>query len=87
MRVYNKIPDSLKIKPQFSMPLSLRYIKESGQYNIDWKSLHIIDLYSIIYSIRIDNANNWLKQQRQLKMQERGVSSINQATKEDFENL
>lgn len=87
MRVYDKIPDSLKTNSQFSMPLSLRYIKESGQYNIDWTKLHIADLYSIIYSIRIDNANNYLKQQRERKMHERGIESITKATQEDFENL
>lgn len=69
------------------MPLSLRFIKESGQYNIDWKQLHIVDLYSIIYSIRIDNANNWLKQQRQIKMKERGIASISQATEDEFNSL
>lgn len=77
----------MKEKTQFSMPLSLRYIKESGQNNIDWKILHIVDLYSIIYSIRIDNANSWLKQQRQLKMQQKGISNIYQANEEDFKNL
>lgn len=87
MRVYKKIPDSLAVKSQFSMPLSLRLIKESGQNNIDWKQLHIIDLYSILYSIRIDKANEWLRNQRQIKMQEKGISSITQATKEDFDKL
>ena len=87
LRVYKKIPDSLKNDSQFSMPLSLRYIKESGQNNIDWTKLHIADLYSIIYSIRIDNANNWLKQQRQMKMRERGIESISRATEQDFESL
>ena len=87
MGVYKKIPDSMKIKSQFSMPLSLRYIKESGQNNIDWKCLHIVDLFSIIYSIRIDNANNWLRQQKQIRMQEKGIASITQATEEDFERL
>lgn len=69
------------------MPLSLRLIKESGQANIDWKCLHIIDLYSILYSIRIDSANNWLYQQKQMKLQQKGISSIKQASEEDFNEL
>jgi len=69
------------------MPLSLRLIKESGQCNIDWKHLHIIDFYSIIYSVRIDNANSWLRQQKQQRMHERGIDSITQANETDFDNL
>ena len=69
------------------MPLSLRLIKESGQSNIDWKCLHIVDLYSILYSIRIDSANNWLNQQRQMKLKEKGISSIKKASLEDFNEL
>lgn len=74
-------------KPQFSMPLSLQLIKESASCGIDYKSLHIIDLYSIIYSIRIDNAKQYLEHERQQKLSKRGISSIQQATEEDFDKL
>lgn len=74
-------------KPQFSMPLSLQLIKESSSCGIDYKNLHIIDLYSIIYSIRIDNAKQYLEQERNKKLMNRGISSIQQATEEDFNNL
>lgn len=74
-------------KPQFSMPLSLRLIRECSQNNIDWKCLHIVDLFSIIYSIRIDNAKQYLEQQRQQAMHEKGIKSITKATEQDFDNL
>lgn len=69
------------------MPLSLQLIKESASCGIDYKSLHIIDLYSIIYSIRIDNAKQYLEQERHKRLSSRGISSIQQATEEDFDNL
>ena len=74
-------------KPQFSMPLSLQLIKECSEYGIDYRNLHIIDLYSIIYSIRIDNAKQYLEQERHKRLSSRGISSIQQATEEDFNNL
>lgn len=74
-------------KPQFSMPLSLQLIKESASFGIDYKNLHIIDLYSIIYSIRIDNAKQYLEHERQQKLSKKGISSIQKATEEDFNNL
>lgn len=83
--IYEKIPN--REKQQFSMPLSLRIIKESSQNNIDWKCLHIADLFSIIYSIRIDNAKQYLERQRQEAMNKRGISSISKATESDFDNL
>lgn len=85
LNIFNKIPN--KNKPQFSMPLSLRLIKECSINNIDWKCLHIADLYSILYSIRIDNAINFLEQQRMKRMHEKGISSISKATEQDFDNL
>lgn len=85
IKVFEKIPNQQR--PQFTMPLSLRLIRECATYNIDWKCLHICDLFSIIYSIRIENANRYLEQERQRKMRERGISSISKATDEDFDNL
>ena len=74
-------------KPEFSMPLGLRLIKECAINNIDWKYLHIADLYSILYSIRIDNAKSYLRQQKQKKLQSRGIESVTKATEEDFDRL
>ena len=85
INVFNKIKNIEK--PQFSMPLSLRIIKESSQAGIDWKCLHMVDLLSIVYSIRIDNAKQYLEQQRQTKMREKGISEISKATEEDFDKL
>ncbi len=85
IQIFKKIKNTEK--PQFSMPLSLQLIKESSSYGIDYKSLHIIDLYSIIYSIRIDNAKQYLEQERHKRLNSRGISSIQQATEEDFNNL
>ena len=85
IKVFEKLP--VQNKPKFSMPLSLRLMKECASYNIDWKCLHIADLFSIIYSIRIDNANNYLENQRQQKLNQRGIKSVSKATDEDFDNL
>ena len=85
INIFNKIKNNER--PQFSMPLSLRIIKESSEAGIDWKCLHMVDLFSIIYSIRIDNAKRYLEQQRQTKMHERGISEISKATEEDFDKL
>ena len=85
IKVFEKLPN--REKPQFSMPLSLRLIKECATYNIDWKWLHIADLFSILYSIRIDNAIMFLKQQRQQRLSEKGIQSVTKATEEDFDKL
>lgn len=85
VKIFEKIKNTET--PQFTMPLSLRIIKESSQVGIDWKYLHIVDLFSIIYSIRIENAKQYLEQQRQKRMSEKGIQSISKATEEDFDNL
>ena len=72
---------------RFSMPFSLQMIKEASSNGIDWRFLHIIDLTSIIYSIRIDNAREVLKYERSKKLQERGIESITSATEKDFNEL
>ena len=85
MRLFDKIEE--KELPQFSMPLSLRIIKEFGQNGIDWRGLHIADVLSISYSLKIDNAKQYLKHKRQEEMQKRGISSISKATEADFDAL
>lgn len=85
IKTFEKIKDVEQ--PQFSMPLSLRIIKECSQNSIDWKCLHIIDLFSIIYSIRIDNAKQYLKQKKQEMLNKRGIKSVTKATEEDFDRL
>lgn len=69
------------------MPLSLRMIKESASYGIDWHGIHIIDLMSILYSFRIDNANKYLAHKRQEEMQKRGIAEIRPATEAEFDSL
>ena len=69
------------------MPLSLRIIKESAAVGIDWKPLHIADLFSLIYSIRIDKAKQYLEHKRRERLQQRGIAEVKQATAEDFDNL
>lgn len=85
VNIYKQIPNTQK--PQFTMPLSLRIIKEASESGIDWKCLHIADLFSIIYSIRIDNARQYLEQRRQERMHKQGISEIRQANEQDFDNL
>lgn len=85
IKIFEKIEN--KTTPQFSMPLSLRLIKESATNNIDWKFLHYIDLLSLVYSFRIDNAKQYLEYQKQQKMQKQGIQSISRATEQDFDNL
>lgn len=85
MQLYKKIDN--KETSQFTMPLSLRLIKESATEGIDWKGLHIADLYSIIYSIRIDKAKEYLEHKRRERMQKRGIAEVRQATAQDFDNL
>ncbi len=83
--LFEKIED--KETPSFSMPLSLRLIKELGQNGIDWKGLHFADVLSISYSLKIDNARQYLRHKRQDEMQKRGIASISKATEADFNAL
>lgn len=69
------------------MPFSLRIIKEAASNHLDWKSLHMVDLISIIYSIRIDNALQMIRIRRQQALQKRGISDIKKASEADFDNL
>lgn len=83
--LFNKIEE--KETPQFSMPLSLRIIKEFGQNGIDFKGIHLTDILSIYYSLRIDSAKQYLQHKRQEEMQKRGISSISKASEADFDAL
>jgi hypothetical protein len=83
--LFNKIEE--KETPQFSMPLSLRIIKEFGQNGIDYKGIHLTDILSIYYSLKIDSAKQYLQHKRQEEMSKRGISSITKATEQDFDNL
>ena len=84
--IYNKIKVGGQ-KRQFSMPLSLRYIKELSAAKIDYKGLHIIDLTSLVYSLRIDSAMQYLENERQSKMSKRGIAEYRQATEADFNRI
>ena len=83
--LFDKIEE--KETPQFSMPLSLRIIKEFGQNGIDYKGIHLTDVLSIYYSLKIDSAKQYLQHKRQEEMQKRGISTITKATEADFDNL
>ena len=85
IRLFEKIEE--KEIAQFSMPLSLRIIKEFGQNGINYKDLHLTDILSIYYSLKIDSANQYLRQKRQKEMQKRGIANISKATEADFDNL
>ncbi len=83
--LYKKIDE--KEMTQFSMPLSLRIIKEFGKNGINYKDLHIADVLSIFTSLKIDLAKQYLQQKRQEEMQKRGIASVTKATEADFDNL
>lgn len=83
--LFDKIEE--KETPPFSMPLSLRIIKEFGQNGIDYKGIHLTDVLSIYYSLKIDSAKQYLNHKRKEEMQKRGISSISKATEQDFDSL
>ncbi len=85
LKLFERIEE--KETPQFSMPLSLRIIKEFGQNGIDYKGIHLTDVLSIYYSLKIDSAKQYLNHKRQEEMSKRGISSITKATEADFDNL
>ena len=85
IEIYKKLPEG--DSPKFLMPLSLRLIKESAENNIDWRTLHLVDLFSIIYAIRIDKARTYLKQKQQERWAKNGISEVRKATEEDFDSL
>ena len=85
IKLFEKIEE--KETPQFSMPLSLRIIKEFGQNGIAYKGIHLTDVLSIFYSLKIDSAKQYLQHKRQEEMQKRGISSISKATEQDFDSL
>lgn len=86
IEIYKKIPNQGS-SPIFLMPLSLRLIKEASANHIDWRSLHFIDLLSIIYSLRIDRAVEFLREKKQQALQKRGISEVRKATEQDFDSL
>ena len=85
IRLFKRIDE--KEIPEFSMPLSLRIIKEFGQNGIQWQGLHFADVLSLSYSLKIDNAKQYLRHKRQEEMQKRGIANISKATEADFDNL
>ena len=83
--IYQKIDK--QIEQPFTMPASLRWRKELGAAGIKYDDLHLTDIVSIIYSLRIDNALQYLEYKRQESMQKRGIKEIKKATEEDFNKL
>ena len=84
---YKKINIGELPKQQFSMPLSLRYIKELAAAGVDYKGLHLIDLTSLIYSLRIDTARQKMEMDKQKAMSERGIKAIRPANEAEFDAL
>ena len=88
IEIYKKIPQESRQKKQFSMPLSLEIISECSDYGLThWDKLHFADLLSIIISMRIKKARQYLEQEYRAKLQKRGINSIRKATEKDFDNL
>lgn len=69
------------------MPASLRWRKELGEAGIQFDDLHLTDLISIVYSLRIDSAVKYLEYKRQEAMQKRGIKEVKKATEKDFDEL
>lgn len=69
------------------MPKSLIYLKVLGAAGIDWQGLHLIDLTSLVYSIWIDSAMQYLENERKSKMSKRGIAEYRKATEADFNAL
>lgn len=86
LKLFARIRSSDSFK-SFSMPLSLRYIKELSSAGVDYKGLHIIDVFSLVYSIWCDRARQKLEVDRQQNMSARGIKSITPATAADFDAL
>lgn len=72
---------------RFPMPISLQYIKELGEEGIDWRGLHVIDVFSLVYSIRIDHCRKILSHQASERMSAAGVQAILPASESDFDSL
>jgi len=72
---------------RFPMPISLKYIKELGEKGIDWRGLHVIDVFSLVCSVRIDNFKKILSDRAAERMNAAGVQSITPASESDFESL
>lgn len=72
---------------RFAMPISLQYIKELAGAGIDWRPLHVIDAFSLVYSLRIDLCRQYLEKISKQRMDAAGVRSITPATEDDFNAL
>lgn len=86
--IYAKIREPATEKPEnHLMPLSLRYIKELAASGIEWRGLHMIDLFSLVCSLRIDTAREYLQKKAQSRMDNAGIKSISRATASDLDAL
>lgn len=83
IKIYRKIPSCGG--SVYTLPNSLKWRKELQGINID--GLHLIDVIALVYSLRIDNAVQYLRQKGQEQMRQNGISSITPATEEDFDKL
>lgn len=87
IRIFAKIKNAQGGGNRFLMPVSLRYVKILAQEGIDWKGIHVIDAFSIVYSINIDMAKRVLRDIATKRMQEAGISEIVNASNADFDAL
>ena len=83
IRLYQKI--NHKGISVYTVPNSLKWRKELQGININ--GLHLTDVISLVYSIRIDNAIQYLQEKGQEQMRKNGIGSITPATEEDFDKL
>lgn len=84
--IYKKIPQS-ESNMHFSMPHSLRLIKEFASHNIDYLTLtklHWYDIMSLIYAFRIDDAKNYLRQKGKSNYKKAGIDNVTDVSGTDI---
>lgn len=91
IKLQNKIPSKMKINSQqIGLPNSIRTIRDAIRFNIDGytiKNTNYIDLQILIVNLCIEQINKSLHELRQMKLRERGIDSIQEASEKDFNSL
>lgn len=75
---------------QIVLPNSIRTIRDAIRFHIDGytiKNTNYIDLQILIVNLCIEQINKSLYELRQMKLRERGIDSIQEASEEDFNSL
>lgn len=84
-----KVPYGSKIK-NISLPNSLTILKRAVKLRIDGyilKTENYIDLQSLIFSLEIDELQQYLATLKKQKDAQNGISERVEASEEDFNNL